>query len=321
MGFRKLNNPRPWHYNYLFCLSSDSSMSLFSPVDPQTTSRLFRFLREINEKYDLSLETYQDLYQWSISSIDLFWFHVWDHTRVVGNKGIHVVDTAATPPQNPSWFSDSTINYAENLLANRSPDTTAIIQVVEPNSQNPKPEPVRISSAQLYSLVADAVSGLLQCGLAPGDRIASYTSNRIENVVALLAAAAIGCVWVSASPDFGPQGVLERFDQVRPKLIFSVDAVVYNGKIHPHLPKLSTLLSELLAKSGQSPKVVVITSGYGPVSVDAWDPEWSTWDTFMKMGRKSKLGRSPQGEIEWQRLPFDWPLWILFSSGTTGKPK
>jgi len=93
----------------------------------------------------------------------------------------------------------------------------------------------------------------------------------------------------------------------------------YNGKIHPHLPKLSTLLSELSIKGGQSPKVVVVTSGHGSfIDTDAWNPEWTTWDAFIENGRKSKLGRSPQGEIEWKRLPFDWPLWILFSSGTTG---
>ncbi|KAF9782823.1 acetoacyl-CoA synthetase [Thelephora terrestris] len=294
-------------------------MLLFSPDDPCNTSRLFRFLREVNDKHGLRLESYQDLYQWSISDIDLLWSHVWDHTGIIGNKGNHVVDTAATPAQNPCWFSDSAINYAENLLANRCPDTTAIVEVAEPTSQNPKPTPVQISNAQLYSLVADAVSALLQCGLVRGDRIASYTSNRIENVVGFLAAAAIGCVWVSASPDFGPQGVLERFDQVRPKLILSVDAVVYNGKIHPHLPKLSTLLSGLFTKSGQSPRVVVVTSGHGAlVDTDAWNTEWSTWDAFIETGRKSKLGRSAQGEIEWKRLPFDWPLWILFSSGTTG---
>jgi acetoacetyl-CoA synthetase len=172
-------------------------MLLFSPDDPCNTSRLFRFLREVNDKHGLRLESYQDLYQWSISDIDLLWSHVWDHTGIIGNKGNHVVDTTATPAQNPCWFSDSTINYAENLLANRCPDTTAIVEVgklfislpprpwqsasrtAEPTSQNPKPTPVRISNAQLYSLVADAVSALLQCGLVRGDRIASYTSNRI----------------------------------------------------------------------------------------------------------------------------------------------
>ena len=108
----------------------DSTMLLFSPPsNPYNTTRFFRFLREINEKHHLELESFQDLYQWSISHIDLFWSHVWDHSRIIGNKGNHVVDTTATPAQNPPWFTDSLLNYAENLLVNLSPDTTAIVQV------------------------------------------------------------------------------------------------------------------------------------------------------------------------------------------------
>lgn len=107
----------------------DSTTPLYSPDDPHNTTRLFRFLREVNDKYALSLKSYQDLYQWSISNIDLFWSRVWDHTEIIGDRGSQVVDITATPAQNPSWFSDSTLNYAENLLSNRSPDTIAIIQV------------------------------------------------------------------------------------------------------------------------------------------------------------------------------------------------
>jgi len=107
----------------------DSTMLLFTPDDPCNTSRLFRFLREVNEKHRLTLESYQDLYQWSMSNTDRFWSQVWDHTQIIGNKGNHVVDTTATPGENPAWFSDSALNFAENLLSNRSPDTTAIVQV------------------------------------------------------------------------------------------------------------------------------------------------------------------------------------------------
>ena len=104
-------------------------MSLFTPDDPGNTTRLFRFLHEVNEKHSLGLASYQDLYQWSVSDNDLFWSHVWDHTGIVGDKGKHVVDSAASPAENPAWFSDSTVNFSENLLSNRSPDTTAIVQV------------------------------------------------------------------------------------------------------------------------------------------------------------------------------------------------
>lgn len=104
-------------------------MRLFSPDDPHNTTRLFRFLREVNDKHRLRLESYQDLFQWSISNIDLFWSRVWDHTEIIGNKGNHVVDTTAKPGENPAWFSDSSLNYTENLLTNHCPDATAIVQV------------------------------------------------------------------------------------------------------------------------------------------------------------------------------------------------
>jgi acetoacetyl-CoA synthetase len=161
-----------------------------------------------------------------------------------------------------------------------------------------------------------------------------------------------GCIWVSAAADFGPEGVLERsslfpflfqfidlvsthrFEQVRPKLIFSVDAVVsvfveylashlliyhsrYNGKVHPHLSKLSVLLSEMANRGLVPPKVVVIASNQNS-ETSVWDDNWITWDDFVKYGKVQKLGRTPDGEVEWKRQGFDWPLWILFSSGTTG---
>jgi len=117
-------DPRPWHGCF-----PDSTMSLFAPDDPWNTTRLFRFLHEVNAKHRLRLASYLDLYQWSVSDNARFWSHVWDHTRIIGNKGRHVVDATATPAENPAWFSDSTVNFSENLLSNRSPDTTAIVQV------------------------------------------------------------------------------------------------------------------------------------------------------------------------------------------------
>ena len=115
-------------------------MSLFTPVDPRNTTRLFRFLHEVNEKHGLKLDSYQDLYHWSISNIDLFWSHVWDHAQIIGDKGNRIVDTTATPAKNPAWFPDSAsaVNFAENLLFNRSTNSTAIVQVctfLQPNTR------------------------------------------------------------------------------------------------------------------------------------------------------------------------------------------
>ncbi|KAI0796637.1 acetoacetate-CoA ligase [Abortiporus biennis] len=296
----------------------DHTKPLFKPQFPERT-RTFKFMQRVNSTRSLHLSSYEDLYKWSVNHIDQFWSDAWDETDIQGYKGDHVVDTSALPPANPAWFSHAQLNWAENMLRSRSPDKTALIEAIEPEPSNPNPALRRVSYAELYSLVADLVSALLANGLQAGDRVASYSSNCIENVAACLAATAIGCIWVSAAADFGPEGVLERFEQVQPKLIFSVDAVVYNAKVHPHAPKLKALLSGLSQRSLQ-PKVVVVPHRTSKDHND-WDTAWIPFQDFVAVGKEKKLGRTPEGEIQWARLGFDWPLWILFSSGTTGRPK
>ncbi|KIK06693.1 hypothetical protein K443DRAFT_246951 [Laccaria amethystina LaAM-08-1] len=290
---------------------------LYCPKNPQETAT-FRFLARVNSLYGLSLLTYHDLYTWSTTHIDKFWSTVWDETGVIGHKGAHIADNAALPSDNPPWFSDARVNWAENMLWCRSEEKTALIEATEPTPEYPVPRLRTTSYAELYSLVADLVSAMLHYGLKPGDRVASYSSNCIENVAACLATTAIGGIWVSAAADFGPEGVLERLEQVQPTFLFAVDAVVYNHKVHQHLPKVSTLLSGLALKS---PKVVIIHAIPHAEDRSQWQEEWLGWDNFLEQGRKLQLGRSADGEIKWNRLQFDAPLWILFSSGTTGRPK
>ncbi|KAH9943407.1 acetoacyl-CoA synthetase [Epithele typhae] len=259
-------------------------MALYTPHSPATTHTI-RFLERINADHHLSLQTYHDLHKWSVDNIDKFWSAVWDDTDIVGIKGSHVVDTLARPPENPDWFSEAQVNYAENMLRCRS----------EGRLRSFKP---------LYALVADLVSAFLARGLKPGDRIASYSSNCVENVAACLACAAIGCIWVSAAADFGPEGVFER---------------TFTGSTKSSPASLS--LSMLWYKSGLRPEVVVIRHPFGVTKTDYWNADWTDWDTLVADGATKKLGRTADGEIEWKRLDFNWPLWILFSSGTTGRPK
>ncbi|KAI6105574.1 acetoacyl-CoA synthetase [Pisolithus sp. B1] len=289
---------------------------LYVPPDPRAT-RCFAFLDKINAEYHASLETYFDLYTWSTTHTDLFWSLVWDDVGIIGSKGTHTVDNQAVSAANPPWFQEARLNWAENMFYYRSEDKIALIQATEPTPDCPSPAERRVTYARLYDLVADLVSALLQLGLKPGDRVASYCSNCIENVAACLAAAAIGCIWVSAAADFGADGVLERFEQVRPRVIFAVDAVVYNAKVHQHLPKLRTLLSGLRDRCALEPKVVIIETGKRDPSIPIG--RWELWDNFIAEGKAIALGRK-NGEIQWARQSFDWPLWILFSSGTTGTP-
>ncbi|KAH6914886.1 acetyl-CoA synthetase, partial [Coprinopsis sp. MPI-PUGE-AT-0042] len=289
---------------------------LYTPSSPDS-SQTFTFLKRANAIYGLGLTSYHDLWRWSTQNIDDFWSLVWDETNVIGVKGHAVVDPTALPSDNPSWFSAASLNWAENQLRCRSPEKVALIEATEPLAHGGLPEYRRLTYAQLYSLVRNCVSGLLRAGLVPGDRVAAYSSNSIENVAACLATAALGGIWVSAAADFGPEGVLERY----PKFLFATDAVVYNGKIHQHLPKVSTLLDGLAPKVERLPKVIIIEHPFHKQGRTSWKSDWVSWADFMATGEACKLGRSPDGEILWQRQTFDWPLWILFSSGTTGRPK
>ncbi|KAL0950017.1 hypothetical protein HGRIS_010025 [Hohenbuehelia grisea] len=288
---------------------------LYQPSSPEKTATL-RLRDVINTKFNLALRSYEDLYHWSTAHVDAFWSTVWDETSIVGDKGTHVVDPAS-PSANPEWFKEAKINWAENMLQCRSSERIALIQATEPTKDLPSPALRQVSYADLYSMVANIVSALLLNGLKPGDRVGAYCSNCIENVAACLATTALGGIWVSAAADFGPEGVLERFEQVQPRFIFAVDAVVYNAKVHPHLPKLSTLLAGLAGKVA-TPKVIIIHAIPQQEDQAGWAKDWVSWDNFLASGKVSQLGRTPSGEIEWRRGSFDWPVWILFSSGTTG---
>ncbi|EJD01158.1 acetoacetate-CoA ligase [Fomitiporia mediterranea MF3/22] len=309
--------------------STDSEVKpLWEPPDPENTPT-FALLRTLNAKYSLNppLVTYEDLWRFSVKRQSDFWGTVWDVVGVIGERGMHVVDEECVPADNPDWFADeeTKLNWAENMCRWKDGEEskrTALIQVVEPllGEQHDPKSLKRVTYEELYALVSELVSALLDVGLKPGDRVGAYCSNCIENVAACLATSAIGCIWVSAAADFGPEGVLERsFEQVKPKVVFSVNGVVYNGKVHPHLSKLSELLDGMASASCNPQKVVVINAVSSPPG--NWRHEWEHWDNFVSRGRVKKLGRDEKGNILWKRMGFNWPLWILFSSGTTGRPK
>lgn len=170
---------------------------LYTPPSPET-SRTIQFLHLVNSKYKLKLDSYADLYKWSITHIDEFWGTVWDETGVIGDKGRHVVDVTAKPAANPTWFAEARLNWAENMLRCRSPEKVALIQAsgfpsitslihcvtlhlhsAEPTPEQPSPPLRKVTYSDLYNLVANLVSALLGQGLKPGDRVASYSSNCI----------------------------------------------------------------------------------------------------------------------------------------------
>ncbi|CEL59546.1 acetoacetyl-CoA synthetase [Rhizoctonia solani AG-1 IB] len=298
----------------------DSAKLLWTPANAHET-RTTQFMRKVNAKYGLSLSSYDQLWSWSTENIAEFWDLVWEDTNIIGDRGPHVIDRSALPADNPDWFVGSQVNWAENALWCRASDKIAIIEAVEPTPDLASSPLRQITYAELYIQVADIVSALIEYGVKKGDRVASYSSNCIETAVVCLATAAIGALWVSAAADFGPDGVLERFEQVKPKVIFAVNSVSYNGKRHPHIPKLRSLLAGLHERKLEAPKVVIIDTTHGISSNSDLDQSWEIWSSFIARGASSKAGRNEKGEIAWTRVDFNHPLWVMFSSGTTGKPK
>ncbi|KAG0259654.1 hypothetical protein BG011_002505 [Mortierella polycephala] len=291
----------------------------------------------VNNKHSLSLANYNDLWQWSVDEIEDFWTAVWEYTNVVASipHTGPVVDGSAHGPMDafPTWFCNARLNFAENALWCKDPNKTAIIATGELQDQ-----PTRISYAELYTHVRQCAKAMRKAGVVKGDRVAGYIANCPEAIIAMLAASSIGAIWSSTSPDFGTVGVLDRFSQIKPKLLFSINAVVYNGRPHDHTQKLRQVLNDL----DMVEKVILIpfvpSLPCDATSVD----KGTTWSEFLSTSGETYTSSSSspslngaslgadsaqpapapaQELIEFEPLPFNHPLYILFSSGTTGKPK
>lgn len=261
-----------------------------------------KFRLFVNQRHNLTLENYTDLHAWSVSSIEEFWSALWDFNGVVSEvKGERVLDNPTLMP-GASWFPDAKLNYAANLLR-RNDNTDALVFRAETGEQTV------LSHAQLRVQVASLSRYLRSIGIVAGDRIAGFVPNMPQAIVAMLAAASIGAVWSSCSPDFGLSGVLDRFGQIEPKVLFTADGYHYNGKKHDSLALVSDLVEQLPSVQ----KLIVIDYiGHGsPVGRAANIAE--QFDQLVNDGSTEALVADA--------LPFDHPLFIMFSSGTTGKPK
>ncbi|KAI8985283.1 acetoacetate-CoA ligase [Pilobolus umbonatus] len=250
------------------------------------------------------LGSYQELWKWSVQAPELFWSEVWDYTHIIASKkGSHVLDEGAMDTI-PEWFKDSRLNMAENLLWCRDPKKTAIIATGEGHPRR------SISYAELYQDVLKCAEAFKALGIQKGDRIAAYIPNCPEAIIAMLAATSLGALWSSTSPDFGVTGVLDRFSQIQPKILFSVNSVIYNGKTLDHMPKLKTVVDGLPCL--QKVVLVPFVEKLPPLI-----PKGLSWSDFLNTVPASKL----PAKIDFVQLPFNHPAFILFSSGTTGLPK
>uniref|UniRef100_UPI003AADA494 acetoacetyl-CoA synthetase isoform X2 n=1 Tax=Centroberyx gerrardi TaxID=166262 RepID=UPI003AADA494 len=279
--------------------------------DSKRNTQMDRFRTQVNKDYGLNLASYNDLYQWSVESYPEFWGEVWRFCGVVSsNKYEEVVDVSKRISDVPEWFKGARLNYAENLLKHTDQDKVALYAATEAND-----EIVKVTFGELRRDVALFAAAMRKMGVQTGDRVVGYLPNGIHAVEAMLAAASIGAIWSSTSVDFGVNGVLDRFSQIQPKLIFSVAAVVYNGKTHDHMEKLTSVVKGL----PDLKKVVVIPYARSKHDTDLSKIPNSVYlDDFLASGR-GEGDQFPQ--LEFEQLPFSHPLFIMYSSGTTGAPK
>ncbi|XP_024901264.1 acetoacetyl-CoA synthetase [Pteropus alecto] len=277
--------------------------------DSKRNTEMDRFRAAVSAARGLSLQNYNDLYRWSIESYSDFWAEFWKFSRIVYSRMYdEVVDPSKGIADVPEWFRGSRLNYAENLLRHGEDGRVALYVVRED-----KEEIVKVTFEELRQQVALFAAAMRKMGVEKGDRVVGYLPNGEHAVEAMLAAASIGAIWSSMSPDFGVTGVLDRCSQIRPKLIFSVEAVVFNGKEHSHLDKVQQVTKGL----SDLKKVVVIPYVTSRDKIDISKiPNSVFLDDFLAAGRGD---RAPQ--LEFTQLPFNHPLFILFSSGTTGVPK
>ncbi len=283
-------------------MTSDTALSdpLWTPSPAQVeATRLHAFIAKVGA-VDPSVVDYATLHAWSVANPDAFWDAAWDFTGVIGSKGSTVIEPAELVRQT-RFFPDAQLNFAENLLADRegAEDIALLFRGEAGHSRD-------VTRAELRAQVGEIAAALSASGVVAGDRVAAWLPNLPETYAIMLAAASIGAVFTSTSPDFGSSGVIDRFSQTEPKVLFATDGYFYGGKQHDTLGRLSEIVDAL---PSVETVVVVPYARESPTVADGVNVlgDW--------------LAPHAGAELAFAPLPFDHPLYVLYSSGTTGKPK
>jgi len=265
---------------------------LWKPKSPKK-SLLAQFIAQYNLP-----ENYPELWRWSCENSEDFWSSLWEFCGVIGDKGERVLETAQKM-QDCKFFPDASLNYAQNCLKRRD-DGDAVVFWGEDKVKR------RLSWAELYDSVSRLQQYLIAKGVGKGDRVAGFVSNLPEALIGMLATSSIGAIWSSASPDFGVQGVLDRFGQIEPKILIAVEGYFYNGKTIDCMPKINEFLPQLPTVEEC---IIISYANETPTLPDNMITWAHVQDTYTVK------------DIEFTRLDFNHPLFIMFSSGTTGVPK
>jgi len=263
------------------------------PEDVRETSVIGRYLGWLEQHRELRFFSYKELWEWSVSDLEGFWSSIWEFFEVDGTGYERVLSGREMP--GVRWFEGATLNYAQHALR-----TTGDRVMVSSLSQTRGPQ--HLTADELRDQVARARKGLQRLGVEKGDRVAAYLPNISEALVALLASASLGAVWSSCAPEFGTRSVVDRFAQIEPKVLIVIDGYSYGSKTLERSKEVAEIRAAL---PGLQSTVVVPYSGSASI------PDSVTWDELL----------SETGELGFDRVPFDHPLYVLYSSGTTGLPK
>ena len=277
------------------------NQALWQPSEERmNNANMTRFIRFVNAHEGKDFSTYAELYEWSITDIPGFWTAVWEFCEVQASRRFRTVVDGIDKMPGARWFNGAELNFAENLLRYRD-EQTALICRSEAQATR------KVTYAELYAAVARLASSLKNLGVVRGDRVVGFMPNIAETVVAMLAATSVGAMWSSCSPDFGTEGVLDRFGQIAPKVLFTVDGGYFRGRKFDCLDRVAAIVAELpsvervviVPQLSANPRITHISNAV-------------LYDGFIDQS-------SPEPDFE--QLPFEHPGYIMYTSGTTGLPK
>jgi acetoacetyl-CoA synthetase len=259
-----------------------------------------RYMRWLEAERGLTFNDYAALWEWSVTDLEAFWSSIWDFFEVTASKPYDRVLGERRMP-GAEWFPGAELSYAEHILRGKDDGATAVVHASELRDLD------ELTWGDLRRGVARVAAGLRELGVGRGDRVVAYMPNIPETLVAFLACSSLGAVWSSCSPDFGAKSVVDRFAQIEPKVLFCVDGYRYNGRDFDRLETVAALQGQMPTLE-RTVVVPYLDAGADPGRLDravAWDD----------------IGGDCDAELEFEEVPFDHPLWVLYSSGTTGLPK
>ncbi|MDQ3921201.1 MAG: acetoacetate--CoA ligase [Actinomycetota bacterium] len=264
-------------------------------------ANISRYIRWLEDEKGLSFSDYGELWEWSVTELEEFWASIWEFFEVKASRPYERVLSQREMP-GANWFEGAELNYAEHALRNARPDEPAVLYQSELRPLD------QMTWREIQEKVAALAAGLKGLGVGRGDRVVAFVPNMPEALIGFLACASIGVIWSSCSPDFGLGAVVDRFAQIEPKVLFAVDGYRYGGKDYDRIEVVTRLQEEIPTLE----KTVILP--YLKEEPDTSDLENVVyWDEM--------LSRNEGAELQFEQVPFDHPLWVVYSSGTTGLPK